>query len=941
LPSEEGIEEAQPPLWYLKDKDGKLKPALGWTPEVLEELWQIKAGLKQQEQIPRFAIQWMSGAGTAKGDFAELKIELKILVRDEHGVRIPLRLNQAILREGAQYEGSGQQSVQFEESGDGYVCFIRGGAGEVHRLTLNVLVPLSRIGSETRLKLSTPRGADWEMKLRVPGAGVVARASEGATLLAPSSAAENVSELIALGHGGDLELAWRKAGDPPAQGPSVLEAVGEILAKADGRTIRMEAKLNVRGYGSPFDRLRVRLPKGAVLAAAETADYTVRPVSKEAAPPDSGQVVEVQLAKETVGPEEIRLNAEIAHEAASESPVELAGFEVLGAARQWGYVGIHVAGDWHIRCEANRHIRQVEALPERLRSENVVAGFEYFRQPFSLTARVVPRETRISVEPEYLLLIEATQVQLRAKLKYTVRGAKAFGLNVELPRWQLDEVGPENLVSVEGVQVDTKTGLLSIPLSQPTVGQIEVVLRAKLPIRGDEQPLLLELPRPQATSLGPAAVVVLPADNVELVPDAESTTGLVRQQIVPNLELPQWQQEPLFYRTDGVKSQFATVVRVRSRRVSVAVSTHVAVEPQKAKVEQKLGYLIAYEPTDRLDLEVPRGLAAAGRMQVSLGDQTLSLGDVPDADEPHGQDAPVRKRVALPSVRIGVCELVVRYSVDLEEPKSGASVINTIPLVMPADGELTDNTLLVTTAEALRAQHRQGPWRVQEDGEPGARRVESLSLSAPERVGQIVLNIIRRQYNLSGSTTVSRAWIQTWLVGQSRQDRAVFQFTSDRENLEVVIPAGVNLSDVDLRLDGRAISGQPTPTGQIVVPLGSKSGLQPRRLEVYYHFGRPRPGTGTLSVELPRLGPEVWVRRDLLLNIAGSGTGGFWVASRCWTRRRWKRGPGPSRAWRHPRRQTATCSAVWGRSSDASCGPRRAPSRCWRPQGQPWSPACY
>lgn len=864
-PAKGAIQEANPPLWWLRDADGNLQPAIGWTPEELEELAQIKMGLKQRDQAPRFVVQWMSATGTARGDHAELKIELKILVRDGQGVRVPLRLNQAALREAVKYEGSGKQFLEFEEGGDGYVSYIRGGAEEIHRLSMDMLVPLFRVGNETRLKLTTPRSTNWQLKLQVPLADAVARVSEEATLLPPSQAGEQATELTLLGHGGDVELAWHKAGDPAAQVPTVLEAVGEVLATADGRTIDLEARLNVRSYGGQFDRFRVRLPKGAVLAPIPSMDYTVTPVVEAAGSAGAGQVVDVAMSKKTAGPEEIRLAAQISHEAASAAgPIDLAGFEVIGAARQWGYVAVCAEGEWYVRCEPDQHVRQVETLPEWLRGRGLVAGFEYFRQPFSLVARVVQRETRISVEPEYVLLIDAAQVRLQAKLKYTVRGAKAFRLDVELPQWQLDEVGPDNLVNVDGVEVDKKTGILSIPLVQPSVGQIEVTLRAKQPIQQEQQALTLEMPRPLVTSLGPAAVVVLPADNVELTPDAESTVGLVRQQIVPAIELPKWQQAPLFYRVDANKGVFAADFRVRSRRISSDVFSQISIEPRKAMVEQRLVYRIAYEPADCFTLEMPESLATGDRIQIWLGDQRLSLSTVPDAADPGKQDGaekPVRKRVLLPSARIGTSELILQYTVDLPDLEPAASIVGDIPLVMPCDGELSGNTLSLRTAEGVRAFPRDGAWRPREDSDSPRQPGEWLAVSPPQRTNRISLNIQADQRGPAGSTVVSRAWIQTWLIGGTRQDRAVFQFTSTQENLELAIPTGVKVGDIELMLDGRTVSGHATPSGQILVPLGSPSAAQPRHLEIRYHFLRVRPGWGTLSVELPRLGQDAWVRR--------------------------------------------------------------------------------
>ncbi len=861
------IREAKPSLWYMKDpKDGTLKPVMGWTPEELEELAQIKLGLKQRDHLPRFSLQSMSAFGVARGSYAELKVELRVLVRDDQGVRVPLRLNQALIRGGVEYQGSGEQFLVFEEGSDGYVSYIRGGAGEVHHLKLDVLAPLALVGNETRFKLTAPRATSCEVKLKVPIENAVARVSESVTLLPSSAVPEGGTELTVLGNGGDVELSWRKQDDPPAEMPTVLEAIGEVQARADGRTIQWEARISVKGYGSPMDRFRIRLPKGSEFVPTGTNSYTVSPVANESSPgTPAAPLVEVQLSKKTSGPEEIRLAARLAHEVGTSSePVDLAGFEVVDAARQWGHIAVSVAGDWHVRCEASAHVRQVDAMPEWLRSEGLVAGFEYFRQPYSLMARVVPRQTRISVEPEHLLLVESNQVRLETKLKYTVRGAKVFRLSVELPQWQLEEVGPDNLVNLDGVEIDKKSGLLTIPLAQPSIGQMEVTIRASLPVDGRQGSLPLELPRPQAGLVGPAALVVLPADNVELTPNAESTQGLVRQQVevAPEIKRPKWQQAPLFYRAEGSKAIFATDFRVRSQEISAAISSRAAVDRKTAEVEQKIAYTISYEPADRLVLDLPGELAAAGRVLVLLKDQALSLTDIDSQAGAESQGDRVRKSVGLPEPCIGACELTVRYSVELRAPSSSAVAVSRIPLVMPDAADITANTLFLAAADGIRLQHREGPWRLWEDTLSTAPRSEGLRLSTTQRADEVTFAIQFEDNRRAGSTVVSRAWVQTWLMGTSRQDRAVFRFASSESHIQVVLPAGVNPDEeVEIFLDGKPVAQHPTPFGRLVVPLTSSSGTSLHQLDLSYHCRAVRPGPGSVRLELPRLGENVWTRR--------------------------------------------------------------------------------
>ncbi len=282
------VEESQPSLYYLKDKQGKLQAVLNFSFEDFEELERLKHQLAQGDERPRYSIQQISAEGTATADYAELTIQFRILVREEQWLRVPLHLDQAVLRQQPQYQGAGEQFLHFEGDAEGYVLWIRGPAGQQQQVTLKMLLPLEHVGDETRLKLLAPRATASEWKLKVPVAGAAARVSEGATLL-PPAASGNQTEFTVLGPSGDFELSWSKGSGRLAEVPAVLEAVGAIASRIDSRGINEDATLSVKSYGAAFERFRVRLPPDAVLVPGTASAYTVVPVEQsDPAAPGSG-----------------------------------------------------------------------------------------------------------------------------------------------------------------------------------------------------------------------------------------------------------------------------------------------------------------------------------------------------------------------------------------------------------------------------------------------------------------------------------------------------------------------------------------------------------------------------------------------------------------------------------------------------------------------------
>ena len=177
------IEESFPSIYYLKDEHGKLQAVPNFTLKEFEDLFNIKNQLTQGDPPPRFSIQQMLVSGSVNAARqAELTAQFRIYLRDEHWTRIPLRLDQAVLREPAQYQGRGEHLLAFDHEGEGYVVWIHGPPGQTHQLTLKLLVPTTSAGDETRLRLTAPRTTASELRLKVPFAKAVARASEGATL---------------------------------------------------------------------------------------------------------------------------------------------------------------------------------------------------------------------------------------------------------------------------------------------------------------------------------------------------------------------------------------------------------------------------------------------------------------------------------------------------------------------------------------------------------------------------------------------------------------------------------------------------------------------------------------------------------------------------------------------------------------------------------------
>ena len=857
MPSQ--IRQAKPDLFYLPDEHGGLQAVPGFRFEDFEDLYRIKQGIQNQNQMPSYSLSAVSASGDVEQNLAKLTIDFDVAVHVDGWVGVRLRLDQAILYTEPKYDGPGIQSLHREPDVGSYVSWIRGKRGEKHRLTLKAKVPLTGIEQETQLHLSMPRATISELNLRVPLPNAIGTVTEGSTLTTIPSSEERNTTFRVIGLGGDFELTWRTSNGFHAKAPTVLESMGAIHSKIDDKNVNTKATLTLRSYGAAFDRFKVRLPKEAKLVRGHTKDYSLNPIfDSDSVSDENHSVVEVRLPKKTRGPVKISLVTTQSHEAGKSTDwIQLTGFEVIDAVRQWGHIAVEMAPDWRVLWGPRRGVRRIEKLPSVLEGKGQTIGFEYSGQPCSLMVRVVPRKTRISVEPEYVALVDTKQVRLMAKLNYKVRGAKAYALDIDLGDWALDTVGPGHLVASDAISVN-ESGVLSIPLAQPSIGRIAIEIEAYKIIPTGQKELNISLPRPHTNSLRPASVVVMAADNVELTPNGNLTTGLIRQRAAPQMSLPLRQQAPLFYRCETTNATFAASFSIHEQSITVNVETNVNLKHQTGEVRQRLSYTIAYEPADSLIVEVPKTLAELPLLEFELDGQTLSPVVLEGQDNVGGA---VKMQIPLPTPRIGKCDLVVRYPIDIVDLLPETSITRNIPLVMPVGGELWRNRLYVSASPDLKVDLRSSQWKVSEGTIAGQKDLYSLQLFSVERTPNIDLSLSMGNQDSLGSTIASHVWIQTWLTQNARQDRAVFRFSSDQKEVELVVPWGVDIRKVELLFDGKQVKKRATPEGHLIIPLTNESGDSEHCLELQYNFSSPRLGYSPRLVDLPRLGRNAWVRR--------------------------------------------------------------------------------
>jgi hypothetical protein len=837
------IEGSELETYLLRDSKGNLVPVLDLPFEEFERLLRIKRGLAPALP-PAYSLDALTIVGSVEKEVADLQVTATIRVRESGLVRVPLALGKTVLRQPPKHEGPGEHFFTHDEN-DGYLCWLRGAESQPHIITFHISAKVD-VGEQSRLSLRLPRATESSLRLSVPLPRAEVELPRGDGIASTRADGEERSELTVLGPAGELELVWQRGRGGATALAASLESSAEITVKVEGENrVSSDVRLRLRRFGGALETVRVRLPPGMELIPTSAPGYTISVVDpgnatgKRGPPP---AIVEIKFDRPVTGVAEARLVTAQSADAGS-GPLLPARFEVLSAVRQRGTIDFVVEGDWQLTWKEDATVRRLD-VPADAASAKIAARYEFSRQPCALSLGVATRPSRLAVEPVHVVFVDDQQIRLESTLKYRLRGARADGLRFALGDWQLDRLSPGDLFDIptpasngEGTQLVPFRAGAALP------AEIEVKLEAHRPYDPANEELSFALPRPLADVVTPATVMVVAADNVELTPLPARLNGLSLDPAPNVARIGTRQQMPLVYRelaTDQA-ALFAANVRVRTRWTTASARAQVTLSEEQIEVQQQLDYRIAYERRRLFDILVPRAVLAAGTLQVSWADESLSPIAVENA--PLVADA-LRFQVATPSDQIGLCQIVVRYSLPLPTWDRQKPLSLQIPLVIPADEphqQPGGQQLEFVTSES---------WRIEPDPEgsdefsrptpttPGGQRSFAWSRVAPKSRW-----IVQAPAGAStSSATLSKVWIQTWLSTTARQDRFVLRCNTDRDELRFRLPTSPIAGSVQAAINGRAATTLIRAPATVVVPLPATARGRENAIELWYGLERtPAP----------------------------------------------------------------------------------------------------
>lgn len=819
------VVETQPEIFYMKGDDGRLVPVPGFRYRDFVELFRLREGLPNPARPPGAVVEKVTIRadlnGAAENRAAAVRVECTARQTEAGWAAVPLALDGLLLSAPPRHEGPGRMLLDPAPAGSGFRAWFESAtapAADVrHVVTLEGRVAVGGGGDQETILLDVPVATASMLELRSP------RRDPEVVIEPPlpdrqvTVTADAKGSIVAVvGVAGRVRIRLGGRGRPQGGDAAVPRADVESSVRIDGRIAVTDARIMVENLPATITSLRIALPPGAVLRE-------VRPpaVLRSRSGNNARQVVDVGIARNDAGSAGVELRCE-RPVSASGAAFNAAGFAVEGvdAWRQRGRISLVVEGDW--QADWTGSLRQIDP-PAAARPPGFVAAFSYDDvEAAALEVRVRQRRSRVVIEPEYRYDVGAERIGFFAALQVATSGAPVTAIEMAVdPSWVIEEVGPAAVVDSGW---DFQSGRLVVPFTQGQSGKIRVEIRGGRRIDRTAERLDWQLPLPtvpgqqKTVAVGPAAVFIDAASDIEVQPDGDEIKGLVRQAAAV-VSRAEGDRAALAYRLDGKQGRFVAQRRFLPRRVDAAIESVVDVDDRVIRVQETIRLDVLHVPLEFVELLVPDQVA--GSVEVRQDKTLLDTVEIGGEAAAEGQR---RFRVLLTRRLLGQGDVQVTYELPLEAVAAGASAVADLPLVHPADARIGRQAVVVTSVKDLVAEITSPGWKREPDsGASPSRRVWFATRSQTS----VPLAVTRRRSVAGGDVSVEAAWLRTGAFPDRREDVYIYALAGSAGSVPVTLPAALRAATgggLTISVDGDPRAVEPNADGVITIDLPPREG---------------------------------------------------------------------------------------------------------------------
>ncbi len=702
-----GIGPSEFDVIQILDSEGNLVPIPANTTWEQYQKWLIAVRQNSDSVPPAYSVNAIEITGHADNEYATVQAQIEIQVHlDETWVRVPLKLNEAILLPSPTYNGPGEVAFAGRES-DGAKSWYFRGAG-IHKLTLpmKLLVRKQLPDRRIQLQLPQPEPAVSRLDLSVEHRNISVKAPEG-TAVVIEEINQSRSKFEAVGLGPVLTVSWRPqtmANDSEPQLQSFTAIATEITTDA----VVMEADQTIRpAQGTSLDKLSIRLPPKflpQVLCESRNVRLELDPQNPEFAT--------VLFADPINGPTTLQwtLYAELSEVIIAGEFLVVTGFEIISHPnyRQTGTITIDQGEDYRVIEDSDRtrlvrrvsvsDIRSVREFRNLERNDQITAAFEFLNQPFRLGLLVKPVEPSFEVRPTASLAIADRQLQLDLFLDVQVFHGTIREIPLRWPefdeqQWRVDALQPVGLVGPVVSQSENPSNGLNIPFESAQSGEFQVRLTASRTIPGDSDSIAFGLPSVEVENVAPLSLIVGDSVSVESVLTGTDGTSISPLPFATQIDKVSGElserQRIRYYRVDTTAPKFLVSIARRAPEVRTESSVVAELFEGQFSVTQNILYDVDFTRLSTVRLLIPDEIAPE-TIQFALevqdsADETTVL--IPEATVDFNGFKQLLLSVGEPG-RTGQFFIRMRFPVDLQQPlAAGSSQSTSIPVIQSVDAE--------------------------------------------------------------------------------------------------------------------------------------------------------------------------------------------------------------------------------------------------------------
>jgi hypothetical protein len=181
------------------------------------------------------------------------------------------------------------------------------------------------------------------------------------------------------------------------------------------------------------------------------------------------------------------------------------------------------------------------------------------------------------------------------------------------------------------------------------------------------------------------------------------------------------------------------------------------------------------------------------------------------------------RQFEIPLQRPQIGSFAVRIQYRLPRP-NGVSANGDwpLPIIQPVDARISATRATVQAPRNLAvslAVDESSSWKSTAASTNSGDGGNSYEFVAEGDIASLPLVVNAAEINMPSTTIVERAWLQTWLTRDMRQDRAAFRFRTAGSQTTIELPPDATAGEIEVLIDQRPAEVQSGGTGRLVVRL--------------------------------------------------------------------------------------------------------------------------